>query len=244
MEEGSTVLAVGQEGEPTRVNLPALRRLLVESTGPGRPWTRRALSLAATGGKNPDLVRDLLRGSIRRPSADALHGLLGSLGVATEAVAAASASPPTFLIDVIGEVAAGVFRPAPEWDEGDRYKIEVGAPPFEGAERFALRMVGASMDLTIPDGSELEVLRVPWNGVQPLPGDLVIVARHHHGMIETTCKRLAREDGVWMLKAESTKPQFREAIVLGNADAAVPVDDGIEIIGIVLSAQKRHFRPR
>lgn len=98
------------------------------------------------------------------------------------------------------------------------------------------------MDLTIQPGAVLECIRV-FNEVEPQAGDLVIVQRQRHDLLETTCKRLVRRaDGDWELRCESTKPEFQEPIPIGQPDNGLFTDDEIRIIGIVVRSYQLHFR--
>lgn len=145
-------------------------------------------------------------------------------------------------LEVAGLVQAGIWREQAELPASDRYKVKVGPPPFPGAERFAVRLEGLSMNKVIPPGSDLECLRVQFGAVEPLEGDLVIVERQAHDLTEMTCKRLIRAGGEWMLRAESTEPEFQEEIRLGKSDKSLFVDNPIRVVGIVLRAIQRHFR--
>lgn len=66
-------------------------------------------------------------------------------------------------------------------------------------EAFALRVVGDSMEPTIPDGS---VLIVDPNA-EPLPNRIVIVRQNHD--TEATCKRLVRDGGKLYLKPDNPR---------------------------------------
>jgi SOS-response transcriptional repressor LexA len=146
---------------------------------------------------------------------------------------------------VSGSVAAGVWREHSDWPPEDRYQLVVGPSPIRGGERFALRMDGYSMDKTIPPGSDLECLRVAFGEVEPEPGDLVIVERHAHDLTEMTCKRLDRDGDEWMLRCESTKPEFRDEVIrLGKARRRHHIDTEIRVVGIVIKAHQSHFRDK
>jgi len=163
--------------------------------------------------------------------------LLGLDTIDAPAFRMPAAPPDVDTLEVVGAVAAGVWHEQTDWAAADRYTIEVGPPPFRGAERFAVRMEGRSMDLTIRPGSELECLRAGFGKrVEPQPGDLVIVARQAHDLTEMTCKRLDRDGDVYLLRAESTLAEFAEPIVIGSPDNNVLTDDTIQVIGIVLRA--------
>jgi len=233
------------------VDLEALQAAIREETKPLGPWTQRGLSLAA-GGK-ADLVRDIMRGGNRNPSADILVGLARAMKrdlaefVRGEPLnTAARAAGNKIILTVTGAVAAGVWLEQTDWPPEEQYEVEVA--PLEGAEagleRFLVEMRGYSMDKTIPPGSVLDCVRVPYSDIVPEPGDLVIAERHVHNLTEMTCKRLARGPDGWELHAESTKPEFQEVIKVGDPDPSLHVDNPIVIIGIVLEARQMHKRRR
>lgn len=145
---------------------------------------------------------------------------------------------------VLGSVAAGVWLEQSQWPEDMRYSITVGPSPVAGGERFAVQMDGYSMDKIIPPGSVLECLRVSFGLVEPAAGDLVIVERVAHDLTEMTCKRLDRDGDKWILRAESSRPEFAKPIEIGNPSADDHVDNGVNVIGIVLKAHQQHYRPR
>lgn len=61
--------------------LDRLKIAVIEFTDKGKTWNQRSLSLAATNGKNKDLVRDFIsRGQDRKPSFEAVIGLVYALG--------------------------------------------------------------------------------------------------------------------------------------------------------------------
>jgi hypothetical protein len=67
--------------EGVEIDLAKLRQLVIENTGPGRAFTRRSLSLAATDGRNPDLIRDIMRVDKRKPTIESVSGICKALGV-------------------------------------------------------------------------------------------------------------------------------------------------------------------
>lgn len=72
-------------------DLNRLKNAITENTGKGKPYTRRNLSMAATAGKNPDLVRNLMNGKSKNPSYPAVNGLADAMGMN---VTDFSCSPP------------------------------------------------------------------------------------------------------------------------------------------------------
>lgn len=170
---------------------------------------------------------------IPRSETLALAGLTGELG----SWATDDLSESEYWLTVNGTVEAGVWRQQSDWAPYDQYDIRVGPPPFDGAERFGVRMEGRSMDLTIPPGADLECLRIGYSKVTPQPGDLVIVERHNHDLTEMTCKRLDKVGEDWVLRCESSLPEFADPIFIGHPDDGTFIDDEIKVIGIVLNAK-------
>lgn len=233
--------------EAAQIDVARLKRDVISCTGPGKQFTRRALSLAASDGKNPDLVRDLIsRGQDRKPSIETVAGLARAMGKSTgDYLSGANVGPEPLSIMVVGSVEAGVWREQEEWPAEKQYPLEVHPSPVPGAERFGLVVEGLSMNKVFPEGTELDCLRVIWKdgGLRPMPGDLVIAQRRRGDLYETTCKRLAlNAEGEYELRAESTEPEFAQPIPLGKPDDNYHADDGAEIIGIVNRAYQRHFR--
>lgn len=238
--------------QPSAFNISFLREILEDATSPDAKWNSRSLSLAATGGKNPYLVRDIVKGKSTNPTLDTLVGLAKALEMDISQMIPAAASVMHRvggaggyeMLEVVGAVAAGVWREQTEWSQEDRYSIEVGPNPFPGSERLALKMEGLSMDKVIPPGSDLECLRVAYGYVEPQPGDIVIVQRDKHDLHELTCKRLDHDGQNYILRAESTRAEFQEPIVIGRPDENSISDDGITIIAIVLRAHQSLYARR
>ncbi|MGW8135406.1 LexA family protein [Sphingomonas zeae] len=156
-----------------------------------------------------------------------------------------SVSKQTEVLMVQASVAAGVWREHADWPQDEWYPIEVGPPPFAGAERFAVRMEGRSMDKTIPPGSNLECVRVAYGHIEPQVGDLVIAERTAHDLTEMTCKRLDQDGEDWVLRCESTDPKFADGVLrIGRASIDHSSDDETRIIGIVVNAQQSHLNRR
>lgn len=229
-----------------KIDVVALKKAVIDSTGPGKPFTRRALSLAASNGKNPDLVRDLIsRGQDKKISFDTALGIAQALKInISQFVVNNPSLQAEHVITVIGSVEAGVWRQQEQWDKDRQYTVEVMPIPYGSTKRFGLEVIGYSMDKVFLPGTILDCIDV-WNsdGIKPIPGDIVIVVRHMGDLFETTCKRLEQlPDGEYQLRAESTRPEFAEPIRLGKPSDGHFGDDEIRIIGIVNSAITRIMR--
>lgn len=229
-------------------DLPKLLKAVVENTGPGKRFTRRGLSLAATGGKNPDLVRDLIsRGTSRKPSFGAVAGLATALGKdVSEFTKQAQSAAVEVYIRVVGAVEAGVWREQYEWPEEQQYEVRALQSNYPTLDRFGLVAVGYSMDKLFQPGVVLDCLKIPFSGyspIRPTPGQIVIAQYNKGGLCETTCKRLGRDpDGQWYLQPESTKPEHQERIPIGAAHDDYALDDGIVIVGIVNAAIQQFLK--
>lgn len=171
------------------------------------------------------------------PEADTLK-LAGVTGELTEQFRASPGEQPDEWVEVIGVVQAGVWREQSDWSPAERYDVRFGPNPMPGRERFGIRMEGLSMNKTIPPGSDLECLRIGFSRVQPAPGSLVIVARNAHDLVEMTCKRLEKNGDEWVLRCESTEPEFQDDIPIGKPDEGMFDDREIRIVGLVLSAKQ------
>lgn len=231
-----------------KIDVAKLKRDIIAATSAGQKLSRRGLSLQATNGKNADLVRDLIsRGQDKKVSYEAVIGLASAMGKEpSEYLIGITTHPEKDFIPVIGQVQAGTWREQSEWPERDKYLIEVDKSPIEGAERFALEMVGHSMDRTIPPGSVLECIRVfQSNGPKPIDGDIVIVERRQNDLIETTCKRLEiKPNGTYILHAESYRPEFSKPVFIGCPDFDNYEDQDTRIVAIVNKAIQQFFRRR
>ena len=82
------------------------------------------------------------------------------------------------------------------------------------------------------------------NGFRLAKGDIVIVQRDRHDLHELTCKRLDHDGTNFILRAESTRAEFQEPIVIGNPDEDNHDDEGVNIIGIVLRSHQNLFKRR
>jgi SOS-response transcriptional repressor LexA len=140
-------------------------------------------------------------------------------------------------LTVTGAVAAGIWRAQTEWPAAEQYDVRFGVSDYSSEKRFAVRMEGLSMNRTILPGSDLECLWVKFSPIAPQPGDLVIVERRQHDLVELTCKRLAMDGDEYILVAESTEPDFQEPIRIGKPDRDDHTDNETRVVGIVLSAK-------
>ncbi|KFL31459.1 hypothetical protein JP75_07865 [Devosia riboflavina] len=136
-------------------------RARIDELHPGT--SDRAASLAATGGKNPDLLRAIKQGRSAFPRGANLQGLADYLQQPVEwltsdadEVAQQPTEPseivpahhrPLLPIKVNGKVAAGVFREANEFDQSAPERVwEPPDEKFPNARRMAWDVDGISMN--------------------------------------------------------------------------------------------------
>lgn len=226
---------------PPVFDLAKLLKAIIDNTGPGKRFTRRGLSMAATGGKNPDLIRNLLNDKSKKPSFDAVAGLATAMGLEVDdfTINPGVKGGPVY-IKVVGAVEAGAWREQCQWPDEQQYEVRALQSDFPELDRFGLIVVGYSMDKLFAPGVVLDCLKLPFSGdslIQPMPGQIVIAQHNRGDLCEMTCKRLGRDaNGQWFLMPESTRPEHQDRIPIGAPDADYALDDGIVIVGIVNAA--------
>lgn len=134
-------------------------------------------------------------------------------------------------VPVLGEVQAGVFAEIPDDAPDVPEMVPVYLAGFEGAQLFALRVRGPSMDRHYPDGTMVIVCPAAEIGVRE--GDHVVVRRRRGMLAETTLKEVVREKNGIALWPRSSDPGFQDPIRLETVRDA---DEGPEIIGVVVSS--------
>lgn len=138
-----------------------------------------------------------------------------------------------------GEVAAGVWKEALEWDRGEWMPYQGGAhidAPLEA--RFGLIVAGESMNEVYPPGTVLDCVSCIHAGIERVESGqrVIVVRRRFTGEVEATVKEyLETEDGTWLVP-KSRNPAFQQPIPL--KDGA----DGIEETAIV-AVVKGSYRP-
>lgn len=145
-------------------------------------------------------------------------------------------------VPIVGEVAAGVWREVPQFDDlqfeevGETLPVDVEG--YERAQLFALRVAGPSMNLVYPEGRYVIAAHPAEAGMRN--GDYVVVQRSRAGLIETTLKELVVDGDRLSLWPRSSDPAFQKPIPLTND----PNDqDAPQVIGIVVADYARRVRP-
>jgi transcriptional regulator with XRE-family HTH domain len=128
-------------------------------------------------------------------------------------------------LQVVGEVAAGM------WKEGSvrferTYEPVATHPEYPGYGQRLYRVSGNSINKVAANGEYLHAVELHAGGMQPEHGDLVIVRRLQHGLAEYTAKTLIFEDDKWVLRPESTDPEWQADIeVSGDEDTEITITD-------------------
>lgn len=142
------------------------------------------------------------------------------------------------LIPVIGEVQAGVWKEAVQFEVEDQYTIEVGQVGGL-ADAYGLLVIGDSMDLIYPPGT---IIIVSPLGTRPLKnGDKVVVQRKlRTGQIEATVKELEIINGIAKLWPRSKNPKFQEPVNIHwpYEDEQLTKTESVEIVGLVRSSYR------
>lgn len=136
------------------------------------------------------------------------------------------------MVPVIGAIQAGAWVEVGEDPDMEEVQhVPVYMAGFEGASLFALRVRGNSMDQYYSDGTMVIVCPAAEIGVRE--GDHVVVRRNRANLCETTLKEVVKQRGGIWLHPRSSDPDHQRPIQLKNAPDA---DDGMEIIGVVVSS--------
>lgn len=171
-------------------------------------------TLSLRVGRSPSLVKDLLE-KTSDTKLSTIFKLARALGVPvgdllTDDLEPHPVGPRLF---VKGEVAAGAWMEAFEWERDDWLVLtgrpDVQAPP---EHRFFLRVAGDSMNLIYPEGTFIECVSI-FGNVEMKPGSRVVVLRRRiDQLLEATVKELVEiEDALWLVPRSSnpTHQAFR-----------------------------------
>ncbi len=127
----------------------------------------------------------------------------------------------TKMVPVVGELCAGDWREAIEWEHDDRYEVpallDAGLPgyPLQG---YIVR--GSSMNRYYPDGAVVFAAATISNGLNPVNGDHVIaVRRDRRGMFEASLKEYVVEsDGSKWLWPRSSDQEHAAPLKFDGAE--------------------------
>lgn len=226
-----------------QVDLGKLKALIVANTGEGKRFKRRGLSMAATNGRNPDLVRDIMRAGKQNATLAAAAGICAALEVGLSEVVKGVqvATEAEEWLTVCKTVNAGVWRESTDWTPDEIYEVKVGLPMVDG-ERYGAVVEGRSMDRTLPPGTILECVKLIGSDIVLRDGDYVIAQRKQGDLYEMTCKRLhIMPNGSFELQAESYQPEFSKPIFMGKPDKSFVGEDETSIVAVVVRGHLKLF---
>ena len=128
-------------------------------------------------------------------------------------------------LEVVGEVAAGTWlEPTISYER--HFEPVATHPDYPTRGQRLYRVSGNSINRIAPNGEYLHAVEVYEGGLTPEHGDLVIVRRMQHGLAEYTAKTLIFENERWMLRPESTDPDWQTDIEMnGDDDTEITITD-------------------
>jgi transcriptional regulator with XRE-family HTH domain len=125
------------------------------------------------------------------------------------------------MVPVVGELCAGQWREAIEFDPADREMVPVLLDPdMPGYQLEGYIVRGTSMNRFYPDGSIVFAAATISNGLQPSNGDHVLVSRRNKkGLYEASLKEYVVEaDGSKWLWPRSSDPQHQAPLHMGGSE--------------------------
>jgi repressor LexA len=149
-------------------------------------------------------------------------------------------------VDVVGQVQAGTWVEAIEWDAAERTTMLLPRDSrFHGLKRYGFKVLGSSMDKLFPHGSTVLAVKLSDLGKMPPNKAAVIVHVKRQDLWEATCKiYVERPDGSVWLEPRSTETKYRP-IPLPAAGKRDPrpkagEPDSIEVFALVTGVYMEH----
>lgn len=164
---------------------------------------------------------------------------LGGVDLSALAYADFEASRGGPALFIKGEVAAGVWKEAWEWEMDEWQPFQGGShidAPLQA--RFGLRVVGESMDEVYPPGTVLDCVSCIHAGIDKVRSGqrVIVVRRKFDGEVEATVKEyLETAEGAWLVP-KSRNPAFQQPIPLYDGS---PDIEETAIVAVV----KGSYRP-
>lgn len=137
-------------------------------------------------------------------------------------------------VRVVGDLQAGNWREALEWDYDDQYDVPALLDPaLPGYPLKGYVVRGQSMNKIYPDGAIVYAASTISNGLKPANGDHVLVSRRDNkGLCEASLKELVIEDdGSKWLWPRSYDPEHQAPLKFNNGDS-----EEVTITGIVMAS--------
>jgi SOS-response transcriptional repressor LexA len=185
--------------------------------------------LASAIGRSPSAVTELLRGK-RKLQIDEIGKIARYLGEAVPTFGEAKPERTSIVhVPVRGEAAPDLWRgPTYIYDDSPA-QIPVVLGEFTMSEQFAFRIVGNQMDKRKIHSGDY-VICVPYFLARDRfhTGDIVVVERQDHDLIETTCRELVVAGGGLELWFRSTDPRLQDRIDVPDFET-MRSGDGMEV---------------
>jgi transcriptional regulator with XRE-family HTH domain len=142
---------------------------------------------------------------------------------------------------IVGELQAGYWREAVEWDHDAQYPVSVYLDP--DTPNYPLQgyiVRGTSMNRIYPDGTVVFVASTISNGLHPEDGQYVLVTRRNKdGLYEASLKEYVVErDGTINLMPRSYDPEHQKPLVVDDGNAEEVTITGV-VMGAYLTAPRR-----
>ncbi len=173
----------------------------------------------------------------REPSFSDLERVAAIFGVSVAELLSGSASvaPLGPQLFVKGNVAAGIWREAWQWDQTD-WQSFTGSPhtqtPLE--HRFGLRVIGDSMDMIFPSGTILECVSSFYEPALTSGRKVIVVRERSGGEFEATVKEyFIDSDGQEWLIPRSNNPAFQRPIALNEPEPGIVET---RVVAVVIAA--------
>lgn len=242
LEWKTTKLATAAQLSPSTLN-----RFVNQDVGHTLTTMTMQAVMAAAEKRAAELLREKIGDATYRemlkPKLAALAAVARELRLDTKLAGIDVAAPGFERVRVVGEVQAGDWRDAMEWPPNDQFEIEVPINKnFPGQRRYALRVIGPSMDKYYPDGSIVVCVEIASYEFTPKTGDKVVCEkRRKDGLIEATIKEIVIDENQKMwLWPRSNHPEHQQPTLVNLRGDG---DDECHIKGVVLALYREEYKP-
>lgn len=173
------------------------------------------------------------------PNGDKLAMLAKTAGVELSEFIGADfeAAPSSKQLWVKGEVQAGVWKEAWQW-EPDEWQPYQGGSHIDAPEdrRFGLVVIGESMNEIYPPGTILDCVHLI-GGLENIRDEqnVIVIRKKFTDGCEATVKQFRKIDGRCWLMPRSNHPAFQTSIEIGNED---PEIEETVVIAVVRGSYK------
>jgi SOS-response transcriptional repressor LexA len=211
-----------------------LRRIdeQLEKTG------KAATAVSTDAGFNEGFIRDMRRKKKLMPGIDKIAALATQLETTPEYLAfgvGSSEFVESVGMPVRGEVAAGLWHEVDGITDANAFEsVPIALDPrYPKEAQYGLIVKGTSVNKVANPGDVLLCLDLALTGIDPRPGDMVIVERRRFQgrEREVTAKRMRREGKLILLIPDSTDPAWQDATAINAKKPSEDID--VAVIAIV-----------